>query len=219
MSDKIFIDVGILCCLFADNKLNKKEIILDILDNSTNNIVISTQVINEFMAIARTHGLSFEEIKILVEYIMDLVDVVNENSDLIKETIKLNTVFLAKNYDYSFEESKIIAAAVSANCKILLSETLEHGQIIGDLKIINPFVDEDDEDDEEQVESENISINELTEVIAEKKITKKATKATTEEILKWNKQRKDGMTWKEIAELAGRSADSVRNSVSRLSKK
>jgi predicted nucleic acid-binding protein len=40
---------------------------------------------------------------------------------------------------FSFYDSLIVAAALEAGCKRLLSEDLQHGQKIGSLRIENPF--------------------------------------------------------------------------------
>ncbi len=50
-------------------------------------------------------------------------------------------ITLQKRWKYSFYDSLIIAAALKANCNILYSEDLQHGQVIDDLKIINPFIE------------------------------------------------------------------------------
>lgn len=41
---------------------------------------------------------------------------------------------------FSFYDSLIVAAALEANCKRLLTEDLQHGQNIGSLRIENPFL-------------------------------------------------------------------------------
>ena len=43
-------------------------------------------------------------------------------------------------YRFSFYDSMIVAAALSAGCRRLYSEDLQHGQKIGKLEIVNPFV-------------------------------------------------------------------------------
>jgi len=41
---------------------------------------------------------------------------------------------------FSFYDSLIVAAALEAGCKRLLSEDLQHGQRIGTLRVENPFI-------------------------------------------------------------------------------
>ena len=51
-----------------------------------------------------------------------------------------DALLIKDRWKYSFYDSLIIAAALKANCTILYSEDLQHGQIIDDLKIVNPFL-------------------------------------------------------------------------------
>jgi predicted nucleic acid-binding protein len=48
---------------------------------------------------------------------------------------------LAQKYKYSYYDSLILAAALSAGCETLATEDMQHGQVIeGALTINNPFV-------------------------------------------------------------------------------
>ena len=47
---------------------------------------------------------------------------------------------LNARYRYSFYDSLIIAAALEAGCQRLLSEDMQHGQQIEQLRIVNPFI-------------------------------------------------------------------------------
>jgi predicted nucleic acid-binding protein len=51
-----------------------------------------------------------------------------------------DTLELIGDFRYSFYDSLIIASALHANCKILYTEDLQHGQKIKSLKILNPFL-------------------------------------------------------------------------------
>ena len=46
---------------------------------------------------------------------------------------------LRERYQLSFFDALIVAAALAAGCKRLLSEDLQHGQRIGSLRVENPF--------------------------------------------------------------------------------
>lgn len=51
---------------------------------------------------------------------------------------------LLDRYRFSYFDSLILASALTANCQILYSEDLQHGQVIdGRLTIINPFLPDD----------------------------------------------------------------------------
>lgn len=47
---------------------------------------------------------------------------------------------LQERYGFSFYDSLIVAAALAGGCTRLLSEDLQHGQKIDDLRIENPFL-------------------------------------------------------------------------------
>jgi predicted nucleic acid-binding protein len=53
----------------------------------------------------------------------------------------LRAMMVKSKYQFSFLDSIIIAAALEADCSILYSEDMQHGQVIeGKLTIINPFL-------------------------------------------------------------------------------
>ncbi len=47
---------------------------------------------------------------------------------------------LQKSYSLSWWDALIVASAQACECMVLLTEDLQHGQIIGGLQIINPFM-------------------------------------------------------------------------------
>jgi len=56
-----------------------------------------------------------------------------------KELI-LAAIELSDKHQFSFWDALIIQAAISANCKVLFTEDLQHQQRLGELEIINPFL-------------------------------------------------------------------------------
>lgn len=98
---------------------------------------ISVQVLNEFTTVAvRKQALSLPEVAQALEPIRITCRV---------EPLTVRTydraVSLAKRYNYALYDCTIIAAALLANCDLLYSEDMQHGQIIEDaLTIHNPFV-------------------------------------------------------------------------------
>ena len=51
----------------------------------------------------------------------------------------LQALEVQERYRLSFYDSMIVAAALEADCRRILSEDLQHGQRIGNLQIVNPF--------------------------------------------------------------------------------
>ena len=51
----------------------------------------------------------------------------------------LDAIDLQQTYQLSFWDAMVVQSAVSLGCAQLLSEDLSHGQIFGEVKIVNPF--------------------------------------------------------------------------------
>jgi len=47
---------------------------------------------------------------------------------------------IRNRYGFSIWDSQILAAALAAKCKSLITEDLQHGQTIEGLSVINPFL-------------------------------------------------------------------------------
>ena len=118
---------------FTDDEKVKQEMALNALEN--NIPVISAQIIKEFTNVALKHNLKTSIIENKLKEIMEVAEVIDEHSDCI-----FNALDIHERYKYSFYDSLVIATALYSNCKVLLSEDMQDGQIIdGKLKIINPF--------------------------------------------------------------------------------
>ena len=135
MSVKVFADTNILLYAFSKNEEEKQQKALEILDNSWP--TISTQVIREFISVGTTkHNQPLEKVIRQVRNIVDVVDIITEDMEIIDKGIKIH-----QRYKFRFYDSLIIAAAIAANCTILYSEDMQHGQVIEKtLTIINPFI-------------------------------------------------------------------------------
>lgn len=96
--------------------------------------VISTQVLQEFY-VACTAKMKMKPL--LVKSIMhgfENLEVVTVGSELINEAINTSI-----QYHLSFWDSLVIVAAESAKCQYLLTEDLNVGQVVRNVKIRNPL--------------------------------------------------------------------------------
>ena len=96
--------------------------------------VISTQVLQEFY-VACTAKLKVKPI--LVKGMMhgfENMEVVTVGTDLINEAIDTSI-----QYQISFWDSLVIVSAESAKCRNLITEDLNGGQVIRNVKIQNPM--------------------------------------------------------------------------------
>jgi len=135
--NKAFVDTNILIYAYSTTELNKKQRSLDLL--SGDNIVISTQVINEFIWIM--HKKFSVDLKLLNHVVKGLF--LSYRAGIVDQEVILKAVSIAGRYNYTYWDGLILASAILNNCKYLYSEDMQHGQIIEKrLQIINPFVTE-----------------------------------------------------------------------------
>lgn len=136
MQDRFFIDTNLLI-YYVSNDASRKAVVKDLLvDNE--NIIISSQVITEFVAATvKKQILSFDD---SVKYAKEFLDLFYLG--LIDNEAILLSFKIAEQYKYSIWDSLIIASALESNCSALYTEDLQHGQVIEKkLKIINPFAE------------------------------------------------------------------------------
>ena len=134
MKDRVFIDTNILVYLYSKTEPQKKQIVLKLL--SSKNVIISTQVISEFVWVMyRKFGVERENLKIIGNRLLEKLEVVSINPKTVKKALNIFEV-----YKFSYWDSLIVASALEANCSILYTEDMQDGQIIENrLKIVNPF--------------------------------------------------------------------------------
>ena len=98
--------------------------------------ILSVQVLNEFAAVAlRKSKLSLAEIREVLATIRAVCKVVP-----LSEATHDRGLQIAERYGLSVYDAMIVAAALLAGCKTLLTEDLQQGQTFDDaLKIQNPF--------------------------------------------------------------------------------
>lgn len=134
MNDRIFVDTNIFVYSVA-NDLTKRKIAEKLLID--NDIIISTQVINEFVAVTlRKKILHPEKIVEYSKQFMQIFQII-----LITEKTIISGFEVMMKYKLSYWDSLIIASALESSCSFLYSEDLQNGQLIeSKLTILNPFV-------------------------------------------------------------------------------
>ena len=135
MSGKVFLDTNIVVYLYSGDEPEKRAVALALIER--NNPVVSTQVLSELAnTLSRKFGLSYDVVAQAVAEVRDACTV----SPVMPDTIA-QALALAQKYQYSYYDSLILAAALSAGCDTLATEDMQHGQVIEDaLTIRNPFV-------------------------------------------------------------------------------
>ena len=135
MSGKTFLDTNIVVYLYSGDEPEKRAIALALIEQ--NNSVVSTQVLSELAnTLSRKFSLPYDVVAQAVAEVRDACTIVPVMPDTIAQALAL-----AQKYRYSYYDSLILAAALSADCKTLATEDMQHGQIIeGLLTIRNPFI-------------------------------------------------------------------------------
>lgn len=99
--------------------------------------VISVQVLNEFASVAaRKLKMSIVEIREVLATIRSVCTVV----PMSEETHDVG-LQVAEKHGLSVYDAMIVASALLAGCNTLVSEDMQHGQVLdGRLKVRNPFL-------------------------------------------------------------------------------
>lgn len=132
MPDSRFFDTNILVYAFAANDPRSARAEALMAEGG----VIGAQVLNEFTNVARRKlRWDWKEIEAALVVIETLLGPARP----LTAAIHARAVVLARDHKLSFYDALIVAAAADADCAVLCSEDMQHGQKIGNLRIDNPF--------------------------------------------------------------------------------
>jgi len=135
MSASYFIDSNIWLYAFMESSAKTTKAI-DLIN--TQNIVLSTQVINEVCVnLLKKAQYTEAEIKQTIHNFYANYDV-----SIINQNIMSYASIIREKYFVSYWDSLIIAVAIINNCQVIYSEDMQHNQVIENLRIINPYKDE-----------------------------------------------------------------------------
>lgn len=97
---------------------------------------ISYQVVQETLnVLTRKLQAAAEDVGRLLDDVLMPLWRVNPTRTLYRRGLDLRT-----RYGFSFYDSLIVAAALEADCKVLYSEDLQHGQRIDGVTVMDPFI-------------------------------------------------------------------------------
>ena len=132
---KAFLDTNILIYLYSQSEADKK--LKAFTESEKYFRYISTQVLMEFcnIALKKLH-LSVSEVQIAVISIKKNCNIVT-----VKDLDLYDALQIHDKYKYSYYDSLVIYSALKAGCDLLLTEDMQHGQIIeNSLTIENIFI-------------------------------------------------------------------------------
>lgn len=99
--------------------------------------VVGVQVLNEF---ADTAARKFKlEWKVIDQYLEVIAAICGRPVPMTAETHSA-AVGISRRYGYRIYDSLILAAALQAECTTVFTGDMQHGQKIGQLTVVNPFL-------------------------------------------------------------------------------
>jgi len=134
-SQKIFLDTNLLIYAHTNADVLKQQKVQTIIVHQ--NTVISTQVFKEAANVfSKKFKFGWPDIQLVIKEMRENNEVQTNTVSTVNQACQI-----ADRYSYSFYDSLILAAALEAECPVLFSEDLQHGQLIEQaLTIKNPFI-------------------------------------------------------------------------------
>jgi len=136
-ADRAFLDTSVLVYLFDHDEPDKEQRARDILEQAQlDDLALSAQVLSEFyVVVTRKLRRPLDETGAAqaIDW-LSLLRVVPLDADLVKAAIQIS-----RTAQLSYWDGLIVASAAAAGCERLLTEDLNDGQVIGSVRVENPF--------------------------------------------------------------------------------
>jgi len=138
MSDKAFFDTHILVYAFDQSEPEKGKIARQLIYDygCQGNLILSTQVLQEFYVATTRMGKKMLSVEEAEEIINDFAEypLIQIDRVIISRAMKRH-----QSKIFSFWDSLIVEAALESGATTLFSEDMHNGLVIGSLTISNPF--------------------------------------------------------------------------------
>jgi predicted nucleic acid-binding protein len=137
MSARCFVDTNILLYIPDARDAKKQSVAVSCIKSirKMGELCINLQVINEFMANAQ-RLFSEQPVSQIRSFIADFFPACTASYDC--STVR-NSWSLQDRYGFSCWDSLIVASALEARCRFLVSEDFQNGQHVDDMVLVNPF--------------------------------------------------------------------------------
>ena len=140
MSDRFFLDTNIFVYSFDRNSAAKAQRATELIREAltTQKGVVSYQVVQEFFNVALrrfSQPMQAADAEQYLGTVFRPLLSVHSSQALYAEALRLHALSGLSWYD-----SLIVSAAVEAQCSLLFTEDLQHGQRFGTLQVRNPFL-------------------------------------------------------------------------------
>jgi predicted nucleic acid-binding protein len=133
---KAFFDTNILLYMYGGSDPAKQAKAAELFNAQTRTAraVVSTQVVQEFYAVAtRNLGMASEVAARIVRSLLSLPLVIIDADSI------LTALAMEERYQISFWDALIVAATEAAGAQVLYTEDLNDGQQYGQVVVRNPF--------------------------------------------------------------------------------
>ncbi|MGH2904028.1 MAG: PIN domain-containing protein [Solirubrobacteraceae bacterium] len=137
MSGRTFVDTNVLVYAIDDAEPAKRAVAERVLaSDQYGELVLSAQILSEFyVTVTRKLDGRISETEALQGLNrLSLYPVVSIDAPLVG-----NAVEISRSSRISYWDGLVVAAAARAGCGLLLTEDLNDGQIIGSVRVENPF--------------------------------------------------------------------------------
>jgi predicted nucleic acid-binding protein len=134
-----FLDTNVLVYQFDRTNSTKQSTAQDLIKELIleNKVVISSQVVQEFINVALKKfdtQIPTHEVQLVIDDLLMPLCAHVPSRDFYKKAVGLFS-----SNSLNFYDALIIQAAIDLECNILFSEDLQDGQLFGNLQVINPF--------------------------------------------------------------------------------
>jgi predicted nucleic acid-binding protein len=140
MSDRFFLDTNVFVYSFDRSAAAKSRRATQLIKTAlkTQKGITSYQVVQEFFNVALQRFAQPMKADEAEQYFSTVFrPLLGIHSS---QALYLDALHLQSRYRLSWYDSLIVAAALQAQCELLVTEDLQHGQQFGDLRIANPFL-------------------------------------------------------------------------------
>ena len=140
-SARFFLDTNIAVYCFDCSEPRKQNCAKDLVAHAASSGlgVVSYQVLQEFCNVATSAkrlALTTEQIMAYTTQLLEPMNKVSPSVELLAHALQIRL-----DTNCAFYDSLIIAAAQLSGCSTLYSEDMQHQQLVGGVRVVNPFVD------------------------------------------------------------------------------
>ena len=139
MSAEFFIDTNVFVYHLDTTDLRKHQVAERIVRDAlaTGNACISSQVVQECLNVALRKAqvaLTLDAARAYLNVVLVPLMQVTANEALYHRALDVQA-----RWRFSFYDALVVAGAMAAGCRTLLSEDMQHGQVLDTLTVIDPF--------------------------------------------------------------------------------